>query len=161
MHVTITTPTLAKHLKHLQELKLITKKREGKQLTTYGANWKKLKYLQETVESKKALERIVKNEKNFKSFPIEDQVMFLTNVLSLRSLEELKLEILDTLEPNKNFEHNVQYAFTHQFFDLYRTWFIENCYDTPNENKLTALKMVENNIKHFEHALFTRTPWKS
>lgn len=157
----ISKPTLSEHLKHLQRLKLITRKREGKQRVKYEVNWTKLKYLQETIESQKILKRITENEETFTSLPMEEQVMFVTNVLSLRNLKELKLEILDTIEPNKNFEHNVQYAFTHQFFDLYRTWFIKNCYKTTNENKLNALKIVENNIKHFEEELFVRKSWKS
>jgi len=156
-----TKPTLSKHLDHLEELNLITKKKEGKQRIAYEANWRKLSYLQKTVESQNALKRITENQKNFSSRPIEEQVIFLTNVLSLRDLEELKLQILDAMEPNKNFEHNVQYAFTHQFYDLFKTWFIENCYETTNENKLIALKLVESNIKHFEENLFIKKPWKT
>jgi hypothetical protein len=124
-------------------------------------NWTKLKYLEKTIESQDVLKRITENEETFTSFPIDEQVMFLTNVLSLRNLELLKLEILDTIEPNKNFEHNVQYDFTHQFFNLFERWFLKNCHKIPNENKLIALKTVENNIKHFEEILFDRKPWKS
>ena len=160
-NIRISTPTLSEHLKHLRGLKLITRKREGKQRISYEVNWEKLKYLQKTITSQNALKRITENEKIFTFFPIAEQVMFLTNVLSLRNLQELKLEILDTLEPDKNFEHNVQYALTHQFFNLFRTWFIKNCYETPNENKLVALQTVESNIKHFEDELFIRKPWKS
>lgn len=155
-NIKISTPTLSEHLKHMQKLKLITRRREGKQRISYEVNWEKLKYLQKTIESQKALKRITENEKTFTSFPIEEQVIFLTNVLSLRNLNELKLAILDTIEPDKNFEHNVQHALTHQFFDLWRTWFIKNCYVTTNENKLIALNIVENNIKHFEDELFIR-----
>jgi DNA-binding HxlR family transcriptional regulator len=157
----ISRPTLSVHLKHLLRLKLITRKKEGKQLISYGVNWEKLKYLQETVESLKATKRIAENEATFRSFPIEEQTMFLTNVLSLRNLQQLKLEILDALEPNKNFEHNIQYAFTREFFDLFNTWFIKSCYESTKENKLIALNMVEINIKHFEDELFERKPWKS
>jgi DNA-binding HxlR family transcriptional regulator len=161
MNTKISRPTLSEHLKHLQRLRLITRKKEGKQRINYEVNWEKLKYLQKTIESQNALKRITENEKTFTSFPIEEQVMFLTNVLSLRDLQQLKLEILDTVEPDKNFEHNVQYVFTHQFFDLFRTWFVKNCYETSDENKLKALEMVENNIKHFEENLFIRKSWKS
>jgi len=165
MNIKISRPTLSEHLKHLQKLKLITRKRETergrKQRISYEINWEKLKYLQKTIESQNALKRISENEKIFTSFPIEEQVVFLTNVLSLRDLQKLKLEILDTIEPDKNFEHNVQYTLTDDFFDIFRTRFRQNCYETSNENKLAALKMVENNIKHFEDVLFTRKPWKT
>jgi DNA-binding HxlR family transcriptional regulator len=154
-------PTLSKHLKHLQRLKFITRKREGKQQTSYQVNWEKLKYMQKTVESVDAIKRITENERNFSSFPIDEQVIFLTNVLSLRNLEQLKLQILHTLEPDKVFEHNVQYALTNQFFDLFTTWFARNCYKTSKENNLIALKTIETNIQHFEEDLFIRKPWRS
>lgn len=156
-----TKPTLSKHLDHLEELNLITKKKEDKQRITYEANWRKLGYLHKTVESQNALKRITENQKTFESFPIEEQVIFLTNALSLRNLQELELEILNTLEPRKNFEYSVQYAITHQFFDLFKRGFMEKLGQTTSENKLIALKMVENNIKHFEENLFTKKPWKT
>lgn len=157
----ISKPTLSQHLKHLQKLKLITRKREGKQRISYGVNWEKLKHLQKTVDGLHAIKRILENETTFSTLRIQEQVMYLIDTLTLRNLEMLKLEILDILEPDKNFEHNVQYGFTNQFFDLFRTWFIKNCYKTTKENKLIALKIVENNIKHFEKDLFVRKPWKS
>lgn len=158
--VKITTPTIAEHLKHLERLKLVTKKKEGKQRRSYEANWNKLTYLQKTIENEDALKRLTENEKTFTSFPIENQVIFLTNTLSLRNLEELKLEILNTIEPDKTFEHNIQCMLTHSFFDLWRYWFINHCKQTTNENKRIALKIVEYNIKQVQDVLFIKKPWK-
>jgi DNA-binding HxlR family transcriptional regulator len=156
----ISKPTLSKHLKHLQKLKLITRKKEGKQQTSYDVNWEVLKHIKTTVE-RDAIKRITENKKLFSSLPIDDQVMYLTNILSLRNLEELRLYIIDIMEPEYNFEHNVQYAFIHQFYDSYKTWFLLNCHATTNENKRVALKMVENNIEHFQEKLFDKKPWTS
>lgn len=156
----ISKPTLSKHLKHLQKLKLITRKKEGKQQTSYDVNWEVLKHIKTTVE-RDAIKRITENKKLFGSLPIDDQVMYLTNILSLRNLEELRLYIIDIMEPEYNFEHNVQYAFIHQFYDSYKKWFLENCHAATNENKHIALKMVESNIEHFQVQLFDKKPWTS
>lgn len=67
----ISKPTLSQHLKHLQKLKLITRKREGKQRISYGVNWEKLKHLQKTVDGLHAIKRILENETTFSTLRIQ------------------------------------------------------------------------------------------
>ena len=124
-------------------------------------NWEKLEHLGEAVRTQQALKRTLENEKNFKSFPIDEQVTYVHNILALRNLYRLRLEMLDILDPRKNFEHSVQYLFTNRFFEMFKTWLLESCDKNKTECKEKALSMIEYNIKHYTDILFDKRPWKS
>lgn len=149
-------PTLIEHLNHLKKRKLVIRKREGKQNVTYEVNWKKLEHLAEALRTQQALKHLLENKENFKSFPIEEQVTYVHNILALRNLHRLKLEILDIIDPSKNFEHSIQYLFTNRFFQLFKTWLLENCHENKTECEKKALGMIEHNIIHYTDVLFER-----
>jgi DNA-binding HxlR family transcriptional regulator len=149
-------PTLAEHLKHLKKRRLLIRKREGKQSVSYEVNWEKLDYLGEAMRTRQELKRMLGNEKNFKSFPMDAQLTYTHNILALRNLYRLRLEILDILDPSKNFEHSVQYLFIHRFFELFKTWLLESCHENKAKCEKEALSMIEHNIKHYLDTLFDK-----
>jgi DNA-binding HxlR family transcriptional regulator len=149
-------PTLIEHLNHLKKQRLLIRKREGKQNVSYSVNWKKLEHLKETIKTRQALKRMLENEKNFKSFPINEQITYTHNILALRNLYQLRLEIFSILDPSKSFEHSIQYLFTNRFFEIFKTWLLESCHKNKTECKEKALSMIEHNIKHYTDILFDK-----
>ena len=150
-------PTLVEHLNHLKKRRLLIRKKEGKQKVFYRVNWEKLEPLGEAIKTHQALKHTLENEKNFKSFPIDEQVTYIHNILALRNLYRLRLEILDILDPSKNFEHSIQYLFINRLFEFFKTWLLENCHTNKTECKEKALNMIEYNIKHYTDTLFDKT----
>lgn len=151
-------PTLSEHLKHLKKRRLVIRKREGKQNVTYQVNWEKLEHLSEAIETRQALKRMLENEKNFKSFPIDEQVTYVHNILALRNLYRLRLEIFSILHPSKNFEHSVQYLFISRFFEFFKTWLLESCHEDRSRCREKAMSTIEYNIKHYTDTIFDKKP---
>jgi hypothetical protein len=101
------------------------------------------------------LQHTSENEKLFKSFPIDEQTMYVTNTLTLANLYQLRLEVQCTLEPKRSYENSLQYLFTHRFYELFRTWLLESCQNST-ENTQKALSMIDHNIDHFTAELFDK-----
>ena len=151
-------PTLAEHLKHLKKRRLLIRKKEGKQNISYEVNWEKLEHLSEAIKTRQALKGMLENEKNFKSFPIDEQVTYVHNILALRNLYRLRLEIFSILDSSKNFEHSVQYLFINRFFEFFKTWLLESCHKNKTECKENALSMIDYNIKRYKDIIFDKKP---
>jgi hypothetical protein len=150
----MTKPTLINHLNHLRKDKLIIRKKEGKQNVSYTVNWAKLGTFKQTIESKQFLENLFGNEKQFKAFPIDDQVAYVTNLFTLRNLHQLKLEVQDAIDPSKNFEHSIQFLITDRFFHFFKRWLLESCHASKTEKATEALSMIDYNINHITNILF-------
>jgi hypothetical protein len=149
-------PTLINHLHHLQKRKLLIRKIEGKQNISYAVNWKKLETLKESTKTRQALKHLLQNKKRFKSFPIDEQVTYVTNIMTLTNLYRLKLEVQDMLDPSKNFEHSVQFLFTNRFFEFFKTWLLESCQEAKTTNGQQALEMIDQNITRITNILFDK-----
>lgn len=151
-------PTLIEHLNHLKKQRLIKRKRQGKQNVAYEVNWEKFKYLGEAIDQQRALKHLLEDEKIFKSFPLDEKVMYVHNILALRNLYRLKLEISGIIDPSKNFEHSIQYLFITRFFDFFKTWLLESCHENKPECREKALSTIEYNIKHYTDMIFNKRP---
>jgi len=147
-------PTLIEHLRHLHKRKLLIRKKEGKQNVSYEANWEKLETLKQTMKTRQMLRNLLQNEKQFKSFSIDEQVVYVTDIMTLSNLYRLKLEVQDVLDPSKNFEHSIQFLFIHRFFEFFKKWLLENCRDAKIENRRKALNIIDYNINHIRNELF-------
>jgi DNA-binding HxlR family transcriptional regulator len=150
-------PTLIEHLHHLQKHRLIVRKKEGKQNVSYRVNWEKLETLKKGIEYRRYLLHVLENKKRFKSFPIDEQVVYVAEILALTGLYRLKLEVQDTLDPSKNFEHSLQVLLINRFFEFFKTWLRESCINSP-ENGQTALSKIESSINSLQDDLFDRIP---
>lgn len=148
-------PTLIEHLHHLQRHRVITRKREGRQNVSYRVNWERFETLKESMDYRKRILHILENEKRFKSFPIDEQAIYTTNILTLTGLYRLKLEIQDAIDPTKNFEHSLEFLLINRFFEFFKTWLLENC-RSSTENAQVALNTIEFNIDHVQNQLFDK-----
>ena len=99
----------------------------------------------------------LENKKRFKSFPLDEQTMYVTNILTLADLYGLKLAVQCILEPKKSYENSLQYLFTSRLYDLFKTWLLQSCKDSK-ENAQASLNMIERNIEHFKQVLFDKIP---
>jgi len=152
----ISRPTLIKHLNHLKKRKLIIRKQEGKQKVTYQANWEKLKHLKEITKDQKIVKIMLENKKNFQSLPIDEQTIIIQNILTLRNLHLLKVEIIDIIDPKKSFEHAITHLFISGIFEIFEKWLLKNYRNNKLECKEKALPLVEYNIKRYKDMLFEK-----
>lgn len=152
----ISRPTLIKHLNHLKKRKLIIRKQEGKQKVTYQANWEKLKHLTEITQDQKIVKIMLENKKNFQSLPIEDQTVIIQNILTLRNLHLLKVEIIGIIDPKKSFEPAITHLFISQLFNIFEKWLLRNYRNNQLECKEKALPLVEYNIERYKNMLFEK-----
>jgi len=151
-------PTLIEHLNHLRKRKLVKRKKEGKQNVNYRVNWEKLKTLQQSMKTRQMLKNLLENEKRFKSFPLDEQITYVTNIMTLSNLYQLKVEIQAVLDPSKNFEHVVQYLFINRFFQFFKTWLLESCKEAKIECEQKALNTIDYNINRITNTLFDIHP---
>lgn len=150
-------PTLIEHLHHLQRHGVIRRKKEGKQNVSYAVNWQKFETLKQSIDYRQRLLHMLENEKRFKSFPIDEQAIYVTNILTLTGLYRLNLEVQDVLDPSKNFEHSLQFLLINRFFEFFKTWLLENC-KSSTENGQKTLTMIEYNINRLQNELFDKIP---
>jgi len=154
--VKMSKPTLINHLRHLVRRKLLIRKREGKQNISYSVNWGKLETLKQSRSALEQLRNNLQNKKIFKSFPINEQVVYVSNLMTVRHLYQLKLEIQSVFDPSRDFEHTIQYLFIHKFFQNFEFWLLENCRDAAPEDKEKALSVIDNNIDYLKDGLFNK-----
>ena len=150
------SPTLIRHLRHLCKKRLLIRKEEDFQNVSYTVNWKKLEHLADIIDQQKALEHLLRNKKIFESAPMDDQTIYLMDVLTLRNLHLLRAEILSIVNPTKAFEYTISNLYTSRFFELFKTWLLKNCRENKTECKEKALSTVEYNIKRHTDMLFEK-----
>ena len=153
----VSRPTLIEHLHHLQSHRVITRKKEGKQNVSYRVNWEKFETLKQSIDYRQRLLHMLENEKRFKSFPIDEQAIYVTNILTLTGLYRLNLEVQDILDPRKNFEHSLQFLLINRFFEFFKKWLLESCRNSK-ENGQKTLTMIEYNINRLQNELFDKIP---
>ena len=150
----ISKPTLIKHLNHLKKRKLIIRKQEGKQKVTYQANWEKLKHLTEITQEQKLVNVMLENKKFFQSLPVDEQTVIIQNILTLRNLHLLKVEIIGIIDPKRTFEYSIQHLFISKIFEIFEKWLLKNYHNNKLDCKEKALPLVEYNIKRYTDLLF-------
>ena len=105
----ISRPTLSVHLKHLTEKGLIMRTELGKQNVTYGFNKEKLHKIEEFANTAMEIQKVLEEaDKAFLTASPLEQVSHVHFVLVMRSLYQLKSELLAISEPEKEFEHNLE-----------------------------------------------------
>jgi DNA-binding transcriptional ArsR family regulator len=151
----ISRPTLVKHLNHLQENEIVTRKEEGKQNTSYSVNWSKLNYLKFYAKYRKAVKKIRTDKKVFDSFTMEEKVTYVTLMLSLLEVTRLKFEILSFLEPKRRFEANITFLFAESTFEPFRMWLLQSCLKSKEDAQKT-LANVEELERRIQNELFDK-----
>lgn len=152
----MTRPTLINHLNHLLRRKMILQQKIRKQNVSYKVNYQRFQNLEQTMKTKVLL-HVMENQERFKSFPIDEQTMYVANTMTLTNLYRLKLTVQAILEPKKTYENSLQYLFINRFYNLFNTWLLQNCKDSK-ENANVSLNTIEHNIEHFTQILFDKIP---
>ncbi|MCJ7632472.1 hypothetical protein MUP77_08790 [Candidatus Bathyarchaeota archaeon] len=105
----ISRPTLSVHLKHLTEKELIVRTELDKQNVTYGFNNEKLHKIEEFANTAMEIQKFLEEaDKEFLSESPLVQVSHVHFVMVMRSLYQLKSELLAINEPEKEFEHRLE-----------------------------------------------------
>jgi len=140
-------PTLSKHLKqHLvKELKLVTSERKGIQRINYRINYKKYKTIEERIEKMEKLKEFLEGEKTeFYAKPLEQQINFVSNIMLVKDLEELRTYISSIVEPEKTFENNLKLIMLKKSInDIFEKWFLAKCKENPDYGKQAMIKIDE------------------
>jgi len=145
MGETMSKPTFSDHLKHLLDRGLVIRKVEGKQNITYRFNYEKFWNISEVVKKQQTPDDLLNQQKHFNSLPIEQQVKEIILLMIERNFEQLRLEILNAMDPNKQFERNLELMMVSRAKDLYEKWLLDNCsankeYSEKILEKITCLK---------------------
>lgn len=155
LNVKISKPTLIQHLHHLHTKGFILRKKEGKQNVTYQVNWKKFEQLKETLGFKEIIARNLENEKIFKSKSLENQIIFVTDVLTMTQVIYLQLNVLGILEPKGKDLHNLGYLLIYRLYDHYRQWLLDTCKQS-SENSQKAYDLLNKITKKYQNLLFNK-----
>lgn len=142
-------------LKPSPRQRLHTGKEEGKQNVTYQVNWKKFKKLNEALEFKKLIAHNLENEQIFKSKSLEEQIVYVTTILTWEQILHLQFNILNILEPKATFNLTLGYVFIHRLYDIYRRWLLDTCKQS-RENSQKAFDSLKKKREDFENLLFVR-----
>ena len=155
LDVKISKPTLIQHLHHLRTKGFILRKREGKQNVTYQVNWKKFEQLKETLGFKEIIARNLENEKIFKSKSLENQIIFVTGVLTMTQVIYLQLNVLGILEPKGKDLLSLGYLLIYRLYDHYRQWLLDTCKQS-SENSQKAYDLLNKKTKKYQNLLFNK-----
>jgi len=155
LDVKISKPTLIQHLRHLRTKGFILRKKEGKQNVTYQVNWKKFEQLKETLGFKEIIARNLENEKIFKSKSLENQIIFVTGVLTMTQVTYLQLQVLGILKPKDKDLLNLGYLLIYRLYDHYRQWLLDTCKQS-SENSQKAYDLLNKNTKKYQNLLFNK-----
>jgi len=144
----MSTPTLSKHLKqHLvEELKLVKFEKRGKQRINYKINHK----IYERAKKIARLKEFLEEEKTeFYAKPLKQQITFVSNVMLIKDLEELRTYISSVVEPEKTFENNLKLIMLKKSInDIFEKWFLAKCKENPDYGKQAMIK-IDEMIKNF------------
>ena len=127
---------------------IVQREEKDIQNVTYKVNWKK--YI-EAQKVKKYIEKMSKNEKNFKLESLNNQVIYATGMLTLGELYFTKLTILDITEPEKKLQHYISYQLIRRLSSIYYSWLLDTC-KSSEENSKKALEYLEKRIKEIQKA---------
>ncbi|HVP26963.1 MAG TPA: hypothetical protein VMT26_04790 [Candidatus Bathyarchaeia archaeon] len=155
LDVKITKPTLIQHLNHLHAKRFILRKEKGKQNVSYQVNWKKFEPLDEALKFKKVIAHTLENEKIFKSKSLEQQIVYVTTILTWEQILHLQFNVLNLLEPKTTFNTTLGYVFIHRLYDTYRRWLLDTCKQS-RENTQKAFDSLQRKRDDFENLLFDR-----
>ena len=98
-----------------------------------------------------------KNEKEYKSLPIDEQVGYVHSLLALQDLILLKLEMLYIFEPDRKLEHSLNHLSTVQSFGTFKKWLLDNCRENPEGLKDESIKAIDDLANKYLEVLFPET----
>jgi DNA-binding transcriptional ArsR family regulator len=156
MGVKISRPTLSDHLKHLTKKKVLTRKKQGKQRVFYKLNWKMFENLRDGFKDGKTMSSFLNKEEIFHSLSLDEQVNYLSNVLTLGNLIKLRTRALGIIEPDNVFEYNLEYRIFERYFRYFEDWLLKSGKENKDEFRKRGLPLIDSKIEHFKQMLFNQ-----
>ena len=146
----ISRPTLSEHLKHLVEKEVITRTEVSRANVNYRLNEEKEGPLQDFIKKNENYQRILdENKDRFFSNSVREQVSHLNIILVLRSLHQLKYEVLKLLEPENTFEYNLQIMSFWTLWDYYTKWFLSSLRNRDKSFKEDVVADIDDMIENY------------
>lgn len=151
----ISKPTLSLHLNHLVEKELIKRTQVAKQHVEYSFHDDKWLHLKEFAEDQMKFKKFFEEEReSFDSDTPLAQVGHVGFVLVLRSLIQLKCEMLKIIEPENQFEYNTRILSYSTLWDNFRKWLLHNVYKSDENAREEFLTAIEKCINLFQNTIF-------
>jgi len=128
----------------------VVRKREGIQNVTYRVHFELYRFLDKSSDVvRRLLIRHVKNEKEYKSMSISEQIEYVYRLMVLQDLILMKLDMFDIFEPRKKFAHTINQLYIAQSFEIFRKWLLDNCRENPERLKDEAMEAINNLANHY------------
>ena len=109
-------------------MKILRKKKVGTQRINYEIIfWDEDKPPSVSSDFRKIVEHHFKGHETFQSLSIKSQVDLIAIACIMMTLEQLRLSILSILNPEDAFKHNLELLVISKYFELYKSWLIEDC----------------------------------
>ena len=139
----ISRPTLILHLNHMIKKGLIKRTRVSKQHIEYSLDEERWLHLKDLAEDQMRFRKFFEAEKgNFNSATPFIQVSSVLFPLVLRSLLQIKYEILKIIEPDNQFEYNLMIISYSTLWDNFKTWLLQNVQENGDELREEYLEAV-------------------
>lgn len=155
----ISRPTLSLHLSHLVEKKIVKRTEIDRQNVSYRfyrENWTGLK---ESIEKNaKIAESFSKEKQNFLSEPISEQVAFMSGVLFLRIVYQLKAELLSYSDPENKFNYQLQIYSFNNMWSRFIEWVVRSYRISEEEKQQEFIKELDSLIEMYREVLFVERP---
>jgi len=149
----ISRPTLILHLNHMVEKGLIKRTRISKQHIEYSFDEEKWLHLKELAEDQMRFRKFFEAEKgSFNSATPFIQVSSILFPLVLRSLFQIKYEILKIIEPENQFEYNLMILSHSTLWDNFKSWLLQNVHKSEDELREEYLKAVNQYVDKIQKA---------
>lgn len=150
--VKITKPTLVSHLKHLQNQKIIKKKKEGKQKIAISLNYENLIDLVLNKNSYNTLNILLKEKKAFNALTTRKKVNISSACLYIIETNRLKYNILKIIEPEKTFQYHLSFQFIKNILEQYEKYLMKSITESQPKAK-EALKATQEIEKYWKETI--------
>lgn len=140
--IKITKPTLIVHLKHLKNMKIIKKKKEGKQKIAISLNYDYLINEEFYKSFHEDLKQLINEKQTFEKMPIQTKTKIASACLYIIEANRLKYGILKTINPESSFQYSLSFQFVKNLLQIYENQLIESC-SNSKENAKEALIIAE------------------
>ena len=149
----ISRPTLILHLNHMIKKGLIKRTRVSKQHIEYSLDEERWIHLKELAEDQVRFKKFFDAEKgNFNSATPFIQVSSVLFPLVLRSLLQIKYEILKIIEPENQFDYNLMILSYSTLWDNFKSWLLKNVQENEDELIEEYLEAVNKYVDKIQKA---------
>lgn len=149
----ISRPTLILHLNHMIKKGLIMRTRVSKQHIEYSLDEERWLHLKDLAEDQMRFRKFFEAEKGgFNSATPFIQVSSVLFPLVLRSLLQIKYEILKIIDPDNQFEYNLIIISYSTLWDNFKTWLLQNIQENEDELREEYLDAVNQYIDKIQKA---------